>query len=255
MSIWSVIKSIATFRHLRVLGFATGAVAIAAGAVWITASAAGVNVGFLGSSPASTPAGASTAAGVDLQMGTASAACNDFVSHFATDLGSTPSKVDAAFQKAIGQTLDDEVKNGDITQTQADAIKKKVAGQAPCALLPAAAGTMPAAQLGAYRQALLSAAASALSITDQQLTSDLSKGMTLSQIAAAQKPPVTEAQFRAGLIAKLTPLLDAAVAGKKLTSAQEQTIIHQLQTGPIPYWTTPMHPTKKPAAASPGPAV
>jgi hypothetical protein len=242
-----VIKSIATFRHLRVIGFSTGAVAVAAGAVWMTASAAGLNVGFV--SPASSSTHAPNAAAS--QAVKAPAVCDDFVAHLASDLGSTQSKVDAAFQKAIGQTLDDEVKNGDITQAQADAIKKKVAGQAPCALLPSTPSKAPSAGLGAYQPALLSAAASALGITDQQLKTDLAEGMTLSQIAAAQNPPVTEDQFRARLITKLTPLLDAAVAAKKLTAAQEKAIINQLQTGPIPYWSTPMRPAKKPAPASP----
>jgi hypothetical protein len=248
-----VIKSIATVRHLRVLGFAAGAVAIAAGAVWITASAAGLNVGLLSSSSGSPQSANAAAAGPDAKAGSTSAACNDFVSHFASDLGTSQGKVDAAFQKAVGQTLDDEVKNGDITQAQADAIKKKVAGQAPCALLPSTGGKSSAANLGAYSQALLTAAASALGITDQQLKTDLAQGMTLSQIAAAQNPPVTEAQFRTRLIAKLTPLLDAAVANKQLTSAQEQKIIQQLQTGPIPYWDKPTRPAGKPATASPTP--
>ena len=238
-----MIKSIATFRHLRVLGFAVSAVAIAAGAVWITASAAGLNVGFRPAASTSTPS--------PNTPGKASTVCNDFVSHFATNLGTTQSKVDAAFVKAVGQTLDDEVKNGDITQAQADAIKKKIAGQAPCALMPPAPKAHAGSELGAYKQALLGAAASALGITDQQLTTDLAQGMTLSQIAAAQTPPVTEAQFRDRLIAKLTPLLDAAVTNKQLTSAQEQAIIQQLKTGPIPFWDKPMPAPRKPAATSP----
>ena len=56
-----MIKSIATFRHFRVLGFAAGAVAIAIGAVWITASAAGLNIG-LRSPSQSLPASDATAA-------------------------------------------------------------------------------------------------------------------------------------------------------------------------------------------------
>ena len=245
-----MIKSIATFRHLRVLGFAVGAVAIAAGAVWITASAAGLNVGFRPAASTSAPSPGGPTASTGQQSGKASAACNDFVSHFASDLGSTQAKVDAAFQKAVGQTLDDEVKNGDITQAQADAIKKKITGQAPCALMPPAPKT-PSGGLGAYKQALLSAAASALGITNQQLTADLAHGMTLSQIAAAQNPPVTEAQFRDRLITKLTPLLDAAVTNKQLTSTQEQAIIQQLKTGTIPFWDKPMPAPKKAATASP----
>ncbi|MEA2655883.1 MAG: hypothetical protein QOI23_1248, partial [Chloroflexota bacterium] len=99
------------------------------------------------------------------------------------------------------------------------------------------------------RPALLSAAASTLGITDAALKADLAKGMTISQVAAAQK--VTEAQFRAGLIAKLTPVLDAAVTSKKLTPAQEQAIIKRLKTGPIPLWNKPV---PKKAAATPTPA-
>ena len=236
-----MIKSIATFRHLRILGFAAGAVAIAVGAVWITASAAGLNIGFHSPSQ-SLPASDATAAGA----GKASAACTDFVTHFASNLGTTQTKVDAAFQKAAGQTIDDEVKNGDLTQAQADALKKKLTNQSPCSLLPASAGKGSASELGAYKQAFLSAAASALGITDTQ-------GMTLSQIAAAQAPPVTEAQFRSRLIAKLTPMLDAAVAKKTLTIAQEKAIIQKLQTGPMPYWNTPMRQPKKATTASPTP--
>jgi len=243
-----VIKSIATFRHLRILGFAAGAVAIAVGAVWITASAAGLNIGFHSPSQ-SLPASDATAAGA----GKASAACTDFMTHFASNLGTTQTKVDAAFQKAAGQTIDDEVKNGDITQAQADALKKKLTNQSPCSLLPASAGKGSASELGAYKQAFLSAAASALGITDTQLKADLAQGMTLSQIAAAQAPPVTEAQFRSRLIAKLTPMLDAAVAKKTLTTAQEKAIIQKLQTGPMPYWNTPMRQPKKATTASPTP--
>lgn len=242
-----MINSIATFRHLRVIGFAAGAVAVAAGAVWMTASAAGLNVGFVSTASPSKPATTETAA----SAAQASAVCNDFVSHLASDLGTSQGKLDTAFQKAVGQTLDDEVKNGDLTQAQADAIKKKVGAQAPCTLLPSSAGKAPGADLGAYRQALLTAAAAALGISEPQLKTDLAKGMTLSQIAAAQNPPVTEAAFRNRLIAQLTPMLDAAVASKKLTAAQEQAIIHQLQTGPIPYWNTPMPSAKKAVTASP----
>jgi len=245
-----VIKSIATFRHLRVLGFAAGAVAIAAGTVWITASAAGLNAAFR---PPPSSQAVDATAGSSGQAGKASAACTNFITHFASDLGSTQSKVAAAFQKAAGQTIDDEVKNGDLTQAQADTLKKKVASQTPCALLPAAGGKGTATDLGAYKQALLSAAASALGITEQQLKADLAQGMTLSQIAASQNPPVTEAQFRARLITNLTPMLDAAVAKKTLTSAQEKAIIQKLQTGPLPYWNTPMRQPKKPTAASPTP--
>src|SRR5260370_23769165 len=118
---------------------------------------------------------------------------------------------------------------------QADVIKAKLWGKQPCAL---ASGLAPTAKAGTaqYMQALMTAAASALGITPQQLRTDLSGGMTLSQIAAAQNPPITEDQFRSRLIANIKPLLDKAASDKKLTTAQEQQILQRLQTGPIPSW-------------------
>ena len=246
-----VMTSLAKLRHLRVLGFAAGAVLVAGAAVLVTASAAGLNVGFRPSSgqPASTDTAAIS------QKAGASAVCNDFLSHLSSDLGKSQSQVNAAVQKAIGETLADEVKNNDLTPAQADAIKQKLASQPPCTLAgnlgkPAAAPGA-GATIGAYTQQLIRAAASALGITDAQLKTDLAGGMSLSQIAAAQNPPVTEAQFRTRLIAKLTPLLDTAVTNKKLTSAQEQMILQRLQTGPIPFWSKPLRPVKPATPASP----
>ncbi|HEX9325842.1 MAG TPA: hypothetical protein VF915_04950 [Reyranella sp.] len=232
-----VIKTLPSARLVRVAGMAAGAVCIAAGTVWITASAAGYNFSLPG---ASRPSSEASTVALTEKSTRASAVCNDFVSHLAANLNTSQSNFDAAFQKAIGQTLDDEVKNGDLTRSQADAIKQRLAGKSSCALIAAGGlSKAPGANIGAYKDALLSAAASALGITTDQLKADLAKGMTLKQIAAAQKPPVTEAQFRSRLIQNLTPVLDRAVANGQLTKTQEQAIIQKLQTGPIPYWDRP----------------
>ena len=238
-----VITSIATPRRLRLAGFAAGAAALAGAAVYITASAAGYNLGL---NRPSTPAPVALASAPDAKGGTASAACTDFISHFASDLKSNQTAINNAYQQAIGQTLADEVKNGTLTQAQADKIKQALAGKQPCALVNGLAPTAKAG-IAQYRQALMIAAASALGITPQQLRTDLASGMTLSQIAAAQKPAITEDQFRTKLIANIKPLLDKAVTDKKLTSAQEQQILQRLQTGPIPFWDKPI---KKAAAAT-----
>ena len=58
--------------------------------------------------------------------------------HFAVEIGKSQADINSAFQRAIADTLADEVKSNQITQAQADAIKKKLANQTPCAL-PAAA--------------------------------------------------------------------------------------------------------------------
>jgi hypothetical protein len=237
----------AKLRYLRVAGFAAGAVAVAGTAVLVTASAAGLNVGFR---PTSQPQ--TDTASIN-QQATASAVCTAFLTHLGSNLGKTQSQLSSAIQNAIGQTLADEVTNKTLTQAQADAIKKRLANQPPCSLA-GSLGPKPApgsaVRPAAYTQQLLSAEASALGITDAQLKADLAKGMSLSQIAAAHNPPIPEAQFRTSLIAKLTPLLATAVTNKQLTSAQEQAILKRLQTGPIPLWSKPP-PRKTTAPASP----
>jgi hypothetical protein len=229
-------NKLAHLTFLRVAGLAAGAAAVSGAVVLVSASAAGYNLPFLTTS--STPS-QTTSVSLD-QAGQPSALCTDFLTHLSADLKASPAALNAAYQKAVGETLADEVKSGKLTQARADAIQKRLAGKAPCAI---AAGLQPRPGLAAFRPALLSAEASALGISDQTLKADLKKGMSLSQIAVAQN--VTEAQFRDRLIAKLKPVLDAAMTNKQLTPAREQAIIKRLQTGTIPLWNRPAH---KPAA-------
>jgi hypothetical protein len=239
-----MINKLAHLTFLRVAGLAAGAAAVSGAAVLVTASAAGYNLPFL--TPSSGPS-QSSAASLDQQPGQPSALCTDFLTHLSADLNTSQAALNAAYQKAIGETLADEVKSGKLTQARADAIKQRLAGKAPCAI---ANGVQPRPGLAAFRPALRSAEASALGISDATLKADLGKGMTLSQIAAAQH--VTEAQFRERVIAKLKPVLDAAVTNKKLTPAREQAIIKRLQTGPMPLWDKPAHkPGATPAATTP----
>jgi hypothetical protein len=236
-------NKLAHLTFLRVAGLAAGAAAVSGAVVLVSASAAGYNLPFLttSSSPSQT-----TSVSLD-QAGQPSALCTDFLTHLSADLKASPAALNAAYQKAVGETLADEVKSGKLTQARADAIQKRLAGKAPCAI---AAGLQPRPGLAAFRPALLSAEASALGISDQTLKADLKKGMSLSQIAVAQN--VTEAQFRDRLIAKLKPVLDAAVTNKQLTPAPEQAIIKRLQTGTIPLWNRPVrNPTATPTTAVP----
>ena len=236
-------------RHLRIAGLAVAAVAVAGAAIAVTASAAGMSLGF-NRTAAPQPGDAGLTAA---NAASSSTACSDFMKHFATELGKSQQQIDTAFQKAVADTLADEVKSGQITQAQADAIKAKLAKQTPCTLPNPRAAGGPKAEIGAYMQQYLAAAASALGISQAQLTTDLKSGQSLSQVAAAQH--VSEADFRTRLIANLKPTLDQAVASKTITAAQEQTIIDRLQTGPLPLWSAPARkPKATTPAASPSPS-
>jgi hypothetical protein len=241
----SMITRLVKARYLRVLGFAVGAVVIAGVAVVATASAAGMSFGFRPTS-ASQPSDAQVAA---VDKTASSTVCSDFMKNFANELHKSQAEINAAFQKAIADTLADEVKNKQLTQAQADAIKKKLANQTPCTLPATAGHGGDRANIKAFMQQYVAAAASALGVTEAQLKSDLAAGQSLSQVAAAQH--VSEADFRAKLIANLKPALDAAVAGKTITAAQEQTILDRLQTGELPLWNAQMkHPKPSPSPAT-----
>jgi hypothetical protein len=242
-------KTLSRARILRVAGLSIGAVAVGVAAIAVTASASGMTLNF---NRAATPQSAPASSLMAVDAGSASAQCSTFMKHFAVEIGKTQAQINSAFQKAIADTLADEVKSGQITQAQADAIKAKLANQTPCTLPNGRKPGGDKTAIGAYMQQYLAAAASALGITQTQLTTDLKSGQSLSQIAAAQK--VSEADFRTKLIAGLKPALDQAVANKKITSAQEQTIITRLQTGPLPLWNLPARKPKATAPATPSPA-
>lgn len=237
-------------RHARIAGLALGAVAVAGAAVVVTASAAGLSLGFRPA--ASNQPAAADSAPLD-RSSARSTVCSDFMSHFAVEIGKSQAQITSAFQNAVADTLADEVKGGQLTQTQADAIKAKLAKQTPCTLpakLAPSKGSRGGA-LGAYLQAYENAAAEALGITPAELHSDLKGGQSLSQVAAAKN--VSEADFRTRLIANLQPALDTAVKNGKLTSAQEQMIVNRLKTGPLPLWNRPERPAAPGAAATPTP--
>src|SRR5437660_11548603 len=235
-----MIKRFGKQRYLRVIGLAVGAVAVAGSAVIVTASAAGIGFGF---HTAGAPQGDASLAAA--QASTSSTVCGNFMKHFAVAISKSQAEINTAFQKAIADTLADEVKGGQITQAQADALKKKLSSQTPC-VLPRAIhpGAAPKGQIEAYMQQYVAAAAAALGISESQLKTDLAGGQSLSQVATAQK--VSEADFRTRLVNNLKPALDKAGTDKKLTADQEKAIVGRLQTGPLPLWSkVPKH---RPAA-------
>jgi uncharacterized protein YidB (DUF937 family) len=228
--------------------FAVG-VAVAGGAIAVTAYAAGVRlVPAAAAKPAVAPAQAPAAANSALSY------CQDFVSHFAADLKTSSSKVDSAADQAFQQTLADAVQRGDLTQAQADAIAQKATGQAACANALSGIGKQAAGKPGAgaanaalakVMQAYLAAAASALGMQPADVAAALKSGTSLSELA--QQKGVSESDFRSKLIAALQPQLDQAVSQGQLTKEQESEILQRLQTGPLPDWAKAAKPKASPS--------
>jgi hypothetical protein len=152
--------------------------------------------------------------------------CQGFLGHLAGDLGKSQSDVSSAVSKALGQTLDDAVKNGDLTRSQADKLKSRLtSGGGGCQAFGRFGDHFGAGKAKSHRfpKFGLDIAAEALKITPAELRQDLAKGMTLHQVADSKG--VTQDQFKASVDSSLTQKLDQAVQSGKLTKDQEAKIL------------------------------
>ncbi len=222
-----------TPRLLRIALPVVGALLVAAGAIAVTASAAGLRVSPLAAattSPSPTASAGATAAG---GSGKAAAACQAYLGHLATQLGVSQAKLDAASAAALKATIQDQVTSGKITQAQADKIEAKLPKTGLCS---AAINGLGRTRTAIATSVYLTAAAGALGVTEAELKQDLKNGQTLSQVAAAKN--VTEADFKAKVGAALKTKLDAAVSAKMITQAQEDAQLAKLQAGNPPFWNS-----------------
>ena len=160
-------------------------------------------------------------------------ACNDFLSHLATNLGVSQSKLQSALQKSVGQTIDDAVAAGKMSSSQAATIKQRLGNRTLCSFAPRFGGRAEPGMAG-LTGAILKAAAETLNLTPAQLMQDIRQGKTLSSLAHG----MSEAQFRAAFLGHLKTDLNAAVKAGKMTQAQENTVLQRAQTAPIPFWNT-----------------
>ncbi len=228
-------------RILKLAGIGLVGAALAAVAVGVTASAAGLQINpFSAAKPSSSAPPASTV-------------CQDFLNNLAGQLKVSPAQLAAAAAGAAGQTVDDLVKQGKLSATNAAALKSRIAHAASTGLCSGVnrLGRGHHRAKGVSTKALLTAAASALGMTPADLKADLAKGMTLHQVADSKG--VSEAKFRQAVIAALKPQLDAAVAAGKMKQAREDSLIARLQSGPIPFWDKPMK-SAAPAPRTGGPS-
>lgn len=221
----------------------------AVGAVAVAGLAGVVTVAAASPSPSPSPS-ASPKAG--------QAYCNSFTNHLANNLGKSQSQVQKAISDALGQTLGDAVKNGDLTQKQADAIKARVGGQACPAAAPGLIGRGGPGHLGGgFRGGFgprgvggLDEYARALGISTAELQQDLRSGKTLKDIAASKG--MDEAAFRSKLAGVAKADLDTQVKSGNLTQKQEDAIVQRLQNGPLPLWDRTL-PERRPGPGGPAP--
>jgi hypothetical protein len=151
-----------------------------------------------------------------------------FVEKLAAILHLSTSQTQDALKQAELQTVDQMLKDGRITQQQADALKARInAGQ----------GLGPFGGPGLHRggfkadrglmqdlmTAELNAVASALHMSSSDLKSALRSGKTLSDLEAQQK--VTDSAVKTAMKNAAKGVLDKAVKAGTITQAQEDAIL------------------------------
>ena len=147
------------------------------------------------------------------------------VNDAAKTLGVEPSKLEAALEKAFEDRIDAAVAAGRLSKAQGEELKKRIrAGDFPL-FGPPAFGPgfgMPHPFFHG-----LDAAASYLGLTEQQLESRLESGKTLAQIAKAENKSVDG--LKTAMVKDAKAKLDAAVKAGKLTKADEQKVLNELE--------------------------
>jgi hypothetical protein len=148
-----------------------------------------------------------------------------FMADAASRLGVTPSKLEDALTQAARDRVDAAVKDGRLSQSEADAIKARIsAGD----FGPGLGFFAPGAGDHIGIIAAPDAAASYLGLTAAQLRAELESGKTLAQVATAQGKSVDG--LKQALLADAKSHLEQAVTDGKITASQEQQMLNDLSS-------------------------
>jgi hypothetical protein len=157
-----------------------------------------------------------------------------FLNGVASRLGVTPEKLNDAITQALDERLEAAVKEGRITQAQADALRARLTAGGAGLLGPGFGRIGPGGFGGPglhggmvlLRPETTEAAATYLGLTAAQLHEQLRSGKTLGDIAKAQGK--TADGLKAAVTAAWKKDLDAAVKAGKLTQAQADERLKEL---------------------------
>jgi polyhydroxyalkanoate synthesis regulator phasin len=157
------------------------------------------------------------------------------VNDAAKRLNVTPEQLRSALQGAFGDQLDQAVKDGKLTQAQADRIKQRIAkGGLPFGGPGGPGGPGLRMRFGGPEgpgmggPIGLDAAAGYLGLTDAALHRQLEQGKTLADVAKAQGKSLDGLKQALADAAKTR--LDQAVKDGKLTQAQADALLKRLQS-------------------------
>jgi hypothetical protein len=149
-----------------------------------------------------------------------------FLNDVAKRLNVPPAQLEAAMRAAFIDRIQAEVKDGRLTQAQANAIEQRIGqGKLPFPVGPGRehGGEFP----GGRMNGPLAAAATYLGLTPVQLFEDLGGGKSLAQIAKDKGK--TTSGLEQAMVASVQTRLDKAVSAGRITKAQEQQLLTRFQ--------------------------
>lgn len=149
-----------------------------------------------------------------------------FLDRLAAALGIDRARLDAAAQRAGNEVIDQALKDGAVTQAQADRMRRRVA-QGAWPMHPFF-GRHGYGFFHGGRGPELDAAASALGMTRADLVTELQNGKTIGQVADARG--VDRQKVRDAIVAAHKAELDAAVQNGTLTQQQADLMLQLYQT-------------------------
>jgi hypothetical protein len=144
------------------------------------------------------------------------------VNDAAKQLGIEPSKLTSALKKALEDRVDAAVAAGRLTKAQGDELKQRIESDDFPLFGPPAFGF---GHIGPLFHGL-GAAADYLGLTESALRTQLNGGKTLAEIAKANDKSVDG--LKAAMKADTKKKLDAAVAAGRLTKADEERVLSDL---------------------------
>lgn len=176
--------------------------------------------------------GVAAASAASPSTGTGSNYAQVFVNKLAAILHLSPTQTQSDLKQAELQTIDQMVKDGKITQAQADALKNRInAGQGFEFGFPFRHGGRfgDRALAESLHTAELNAVAGALHMTTSDLQTQLRSGKTLSDLEQAKG--VSDGAVRSAEHNAAKTVLDGAVKAGTITQGQEDAILSRIDQG------------------------
>ena len=163
------------------------------------------------------------------QFGSPKEESQAIVNDAAKQLGVQPSALSAALKKALENRVDAAVAAGRLTKAQGDELKQRIeSGEAPLFGPPGPGGGRRFGFHHAGPFGGLDAAATYLGLTEAQLRTQLESGKSLADVAKAQGKSVDG--LVQALVDSAKKKLDAAVAAKRLTQSDADSILSGLKS-------------------------